>query len=119
MYLKKYLVSFVAAFLSTLVIIGFTSILFALFSPPVWLENAIGFSEYLSAFISALLSGKLIGKKGILTGVICADTYMLLLLVTGMIIFKSVTPAPVLLKVFLISSFIGAAGGIVGVNFKK
>ena len=115
--LKRYIVSFFGAFLITIVIAGIISALFSFFDVPVWLSALPArFLCYFSAFAAAFLSTKGAEKNGLVTGILSADIYMLVLLLAGMIFFGSGFPPENAVKIFSLCSFTGAAGGILGIN---
>ena len=117
---KRYIISFLAAFLTTTVLCGISAVLFSFFAPPDWLQNSfVHYSCYFSAFLAAIFSAMGSRKNGLVTGVICADIYMLILIFAGMIFLKNDFPLKSLLKVFSICSLSGGLGGIIGINFKK
>ncbi len=117
---KRYIISFFAAFLTTLVLCGVAGLLFSFFSPPDWLYNSfIRYFCYVSASLAAFFASKGIQKNGLITGIICADIYMIILILLGMVFFKNSFPSSSALKIFGITSVFGGIFGILGVNFKK
>lgn len=116
----RYLLSFITAFLATAVICAIISIVFAFWSPPEWLYlSFIRCIPFFSAFLTAFFCGAKSEKNGLLTGIICADIYMLILIFAGIIIFKSSFPTESAPGIFSITSAVGAIAGIMGINFKK
>ena len=94
--------------------------MFSLFNPSEWLYNLfVSYFCYLSATVAAFLSVLGAQKNGLITGAICADIHMLLLIFIGMLIFKNEFPSESAMKIFSISSALGAIAGILGINFKK
>lgn len=118
--LRRYIFSFIAAFCITLVICAVTSIIFAFFSPPDRLYSIfIKYFCYFSASAAAFLSAMGTQKNGMITGILCADIYMLVLILAGAIIFKTGFPLSSALKIFGFTSVFGGIAGILGINFKK
>lgn len=116
---KKYIISFIAAFLLTAFLLAVLSVVFAFFPPHVRLLRFVESSSgYFSAFLSALFCARLCAKRGLLTGMACADTYMLLLIAAGFILFKNTFSPQHIIRIFAFSSVSGALGGIIGINFK-
>ena len=117
---KRYILSFLFAFFITVVLCGITGVLFSFLSPPEWMYNLfIRYFCYVSASLAAFFSAIGTQKNGLITGIICADIYMLVLIALGMIFFKSSFPIDSVLKIFGITSVFGGLSGILGVNFKK
>lgn len=118
--LKKYLISYLIALLLTLVILSFLSILFTFFPPSdKLLTFACTHSGTLSAFIAAAVCTYRTGKQGLLTGLISADIYTVLLSFAGWIIFGKNLTVVALSKALTFSSIWGMIGGVLGVNFKR
>ena len=116
----RYLLSFITAFIATAAICAIISIVFAFWGPPEWLYlSFIRCIPFFSAFLTSFFCGAKSEKNGLLTGIICADIYMLILIFAGIIIFKSKFPVNSAAGIFSTTSAIGAIAGIMGINFKK
>ena len=117
---KRYILSFLASYALTLVILGIFSLILSFSRHPLWLPGILcSYSGYFSAFIAALLCTSGIKKNGLITGVICSDIYMMLLILAGTIFFKSTVAFSSLPGILMISSVLGAIGGIIGVNVSR
>lgn len=117
---KRYLLSFITAFIVTAVICAIISVALSLLSPPGWLYSSIiRYIPFFSAFLSAFFCSTKAGKNGLLTGIICADMYMLILILAGVVIFKNSFPVNSAPEIFSITSAAGAVAGILGINLKK
>lgn len=117
--LKKYIFSFMGAFLVTLILGALLCIIFSFFPPgEKLLEILNGSSGYFSAFLAAIFCARLCGKRGFLTGMVCSDIYMTLLFLCGIIFFSNSYDFLSILKIFAASSLCGAVGGIIGINCK-
>ena len=117
---KRYILSFLIAFLLTVVLCAIAGVLFSLFSPPDFLYNFFThYFCYISASLAAFLSAIRAQKNGLITGIICADIYMLALILLGIMFFNSSFPADTALKIFGVTSVLGGISGILGINFKK
>ncbi len=118
--LKRYIISFFIALLVSVLISAICGMLFSFTNPSPnvisVIKNGISF---LPIFIAAFLCAKSTGKNGLLTGIICGNILMLIIIVTGMLVLKNSFPAAAVLKIFSISTALGAAGGILGINFNK
>lgn len=117
---KRHIFSFILSFLITIVIAGILGLIFSAFSPPLWLINVFNagifyFSAALAGFFCTLGSE----KNGFITGALCADIYGLILMLTGMMFFKTVFEFSIFLKVMGITTILGAITGVIGINFKK
>ena len=120
LHMKKYIISYVTAFLITLLILGLLGILFSLLNPPEFATNFVRRYMYcLSSFMAAIFSTYGAKNSGLLKGIVSADIYMAILLVCGMIFFGSAYNVHSLIKILGISSLCGAFGGVIGINFKK
>lgn len=118
--LKRYILSFLIAFLITVVLCAITGILFSFFSPPEWLYNSfIRCFCYVSASIASFLSVMGAQKNGLITGIISADIYMLILIFLGGIFLDNAFPVSSALKIFGFTSVFGGISGVLGINFKK
>ena len=118
--LKRYILSFLMAFLATVVLCAIIGVLFSLFNPPDFLYAFFThYFCYVSVSLAAFFCAIGTQKNGLITGIICADIYMLVLIALGMIFFKSSFPIDSVLKIFGITSVFGGLSGILGVNFKK
>lgn len=117
--LKKYIISFIGAFLITVILQAVLSVAFAFFPPSGKVFEILNAaSSYFSAFICAVFCARTCGKKGFLTGAAASDVYMAVLIFFGVLIFKNCYDLSSLLKIFSISSLCGAVGGIIGINCK-
>lgn len=117
--LKKYIISFILAFIVTLSVLAAASIIFSFLPPPAWLLAAIhDYASLLSAFAAAFFCAKASQGRGFITGIIASDVYIALLLMLGGLLFKSIAPTPSLIKIFALGSVTGAIGGILGINCK-
>lgn len=118
--LKRYILSFLIAFLITVVLCAISGVLFSFFSPPDWLYNSfVRYFCYVSASIAAFLCVMGAQKNGLIKGIVCADIYMLMLILAGMMFFKSAFPTDSALRIFGITSVLGGIAGILGINIKK
>lgn len=118
--LRRYIVSFLAAFLITAVLYAILSVIFVFFSPSDQVYNfLIRYSGYFSASLAAFLSAVRTHKNGLITGIVCADVYMFIVIISGMILLKNSFPADSALKIFGFTSVFGGIAGILGINFKK
>lgn len=116
---KKYAVSFAAAFIITVVLEAVVSLVFTFLPPKDWLLDVIhNYSSYFSAFVAAFLCAKKCGKRGFLTGMVSAIIYMAILFALGGILFKSSIDTAALPGALALCAGCGAVGGIVGINCK-
>lgn len=117
---KKFLFSFILAFLITLVLTGLLAIIFSLSHPSDTTLNFICHSiSFLSSFIVAFLCAGSIGKNGLFTGAVSSCLYMAILTMCGIAFLGNPFDLQSFIKVIGISSLCGALGGIVGINLKK
>lgn len=116
---KKYIAAFLLAFIITIFAQALLSVVFSFLPPPQWLLGAVhGYMVFFSAFLAAFFCARAGSRRGLVTGMAAADTYMLILLFAGIILFKNEAVFSQLIKTFSIASVVGAAGGILGINFK-
>ena len=116
---KKYIFSVLAALLITLIILSVLSIIFALCPPPPLIINGVqNYSFIFTALLSSFLSARASSKKGLVTGIITAFLFFILVLTAGKIFFKATHSLSFLLKNFGIIAICGAIGGIMGINSK-
>lgn len=116
---KKYALSYIISLAITLIVLAITSIVFSFIPPYEWLVNIMhDYIFVLSAFPAAFLCARKSSGRGLLTGVIAADIYILLLIILGGLVFKNAITANSLVKIFLLGSLSGAIGGIWGINSK-
>ncbi|MBQ3023534.1 MAG: TIGR04086 family membrane protein [Clostridia bacterium] len=116
---KKYIVSFLLAFLITLLILSVSSIIFSFFPPSKWVLNL--FSDYaylLSGFIASFLCARASSRRGFITGALASFFYIGILVLLGFLIFNSNIFTLRLTKVFGLSVLCGGIGGILGINSK-
>lgn len=71
-----------------------------------------------SVFVSALISGKKMKSRGLLTGSLVGAAYSLCLYITGVLAFGIMHFSKSFFGIPALSVFIGALGGIAGVNLK-
>ena len=118
--LKRYIISFVLAFILSAVVISVFSIVFHFFSPPQWLYSGIvRYFAYFSACLAAFFSALGTGKNGLIRGFVCADIYMLLLILAGVLFLGNSVSVNSAVKIFGITTVLGAFFGVLGINLKK
>lgn len=116
---KKYIKAFIFSFVLSLVILAAISIVFSFFPPPEFLLEALGSYFYLFPVLTAaFLCGRVSLRRGLLTGLISAFFYILLLVMSGGILFKTVVSADKIISLLIPGLLCGAVGGILGINFK-
>lgn len=116
---KKYIVSFLLAFIITLLIFSVASVVFSFIPPSRWVLRI--FSEYgylISGFIASFLCARASSRRGLLTGALAAVFYIAVLYMLGAAIFKAPLITTKLARVFGLSALCGGLGGILGINSK-
>lgn len=117
--LKKYIISFILAFIITLAALAAASIAFTFLPPPAWLvEGLHDYAFLISGFAAAFLCARASSGRGFITGIISADIYIALLVILGGLVFKNSAPALSVIRIFTLGSVCGAVGGILGINCK-
>ena len=116
---KKYVFSFLTAFIVTVIIEALASFVFAYLKIPSGIIEAVhDYSSYFSAFLAAFLCAMKCGKRGFLTGMISAILYIAFLMAIGGLVFKSSVNIAEIIKLLPIYLICGAIGGIAGINCK-
>lgn len=117
--IKSYIISFVFAFVLTLLLLSILSIIFTFFPPSEMISNfAYDYITTVSAFIAALFCAYRTGKHGLLTGIFSAVFYTATILLPGSMLFGELLPAGIFLRQLAFSAGFGAIGGIIGINLK-
>ena len=117
--LRKYVVSFLLAFIITLLIFSIASVIFSFIPPKDWVLGI--FSEYgylISGFIASFFCARASSRRGFLTGAFAAVFYIAVLYMLGAAIFKAPLITTKLARVFGLSALCGGLGGILGINSK-
>ena len=116
---RKYAFSFLIALCLTLVLMSAISLVFSFFSPPSWLlESLYSYVYIFSSFIAAFLCAKVSSGRGLITGIIASNLYILLLIALGGLVFKNSFESLSFVKIFIPGTVSGAVGGILGINCK-
>lgn len=116
---KKYIVSFLLAFIITLLIFSVASVIFSFVPPSLWVLEI--FSEYgylVSGFIASFFCARASSRRGFITGALAAVFYIAILYMLGAAIFKAPLITTKLARVFGLSALCGGLGGILGINSK-
>lgn len=116
---RKYVVSFLLAFIITLLILSVASIVFSFLPPADWVLRI--FSEYgylISGFIASFFCARASSRRGFFTGALAAVFYIAILYMLGAAIFKAPLITTKLARVFGLSALCGGFGGILGINSK-
>ena len=116
---KKYIVSFLLAFIITLLIFSVASVVFSFVPPAKWVLEI--FSEYgylISGFIASFFCARASSRRGFFTGALAAVFYIAVLYMLGSAIFKAPLITTKLARVFGLSALCGGLGGILGINSK-
>lgn len=117
--MKKYIVSYIIAFLLTVVILSLLSVAFMFFPPSETVLSAVcNYSGIFSAFIAALLCSRKTASRGYLSGMLSACVYTCILMGVGCLLWGKGTLPQGVVSYLIIASVAGAAGGIVGINLK-
>ena len=117
--MKKYIVSYIIAFLLTVVILSLLSVVFMFFPPSEAVLSAIsGYCGIFSAFIAALLCSRKTASRGYLAGMFSACIYTCILIGLGCLLWGEGALPQGVISYLIIASVAGAAGGIVGINLK-
>ena len=117
--MKKYIVSYIIAFLSTVVIISVLSVVFMFFPPSEAVLSAVsGYCGIFSAFIAALLCSRKTTSRGYLVGMLSGGVYTCILVGLGCLLWGKGALPQGMVSYLIIASVSGAAGGIVGINLK-
>lgn len=117
--IKKYVVSFLLAFIITILILSVASVVFSFLPPPDWVLNLLTKYGYLlSGFIASFFCARASARRGFFTGSLAAVFYIAFLYMLGAAIFKSPLITTKLTRVFGLSALCGGLGGILGINSK-
>ena len=117
--MKKYIVSYIIAFLLTVVVLSVFSVVFMFCPPSHTVLSAI--SDYcgiFSAFIAALLCSRKTTSRGYLVGMISGGVYTCILMGVGCLLWGKGALPQGMVSHLIIASVAGAAGGITGINLK-
>ena len=113
-------VSFITAFVVTMVLTGLLSVVFSFFHPSeIIFHYVCRFFGFFSSFTAAFLCAEKIGKNGLFSGIIWGDIYMAVLILCGILFFKNTPDSVSLLKTLAVNSLLCAIAGVMGINFKK
>ena len=117
--MKKYIVSYIIAFLFTVVILSVLSAIF-MFCPPseAVLSVICDYCGIFSAFIAALLCSRKTASRGYLVGMLSGGIYTCILIGIGCLLCGRGALPHGLASYLIIASVAGAAGGITGINLK-
>ncbi len=116
---KKYIRAFFLAFIITVILQAVLSVVFSFFSPSDKIFEIIcSVSPYFASFLAAFFSGYSGEKNGGVTGLIASDIFILILIFSGVIFFKSQFSFNIILKPLSLASLCGICGGIIGINCK-
>lgn len=116
---RKYIFSFLLAFIITLLILSAASVIFSFLPPADWVLAI--FSEYgylISGFIASFFCARASSRRGFFTGALAAVFYIAILYMLGVAIFKAPLTTTKLARVFGLSALCGGLGGILGINSK-
>lgn len=114
--LKNILVSYAISlilFLLFAFILTYTDVEYSIITP---VSVAI---TLISIMIASFMGGKKSSEKGWLTGCITGFLYMLILYITGSIVFKNPTISGNGIIMIIVGILSGALGSIIGINNKK
>lgn len=83
--------------------------------PDAWAGTAAAAAGGLAGFISAFLTARWAGEKGLLHGLVLTGVYTVLYTAIALMLYKELQPVPLLIRsaVFVLC---GALGGILGVG---
>ena len=116
---KKYIVSFLLAFIITLLVFSLLSVIFAFFPPSDYILNiCTKYGYLLSGFVASFFCARASSRRGFLTGAVTAVIYIAILYMLGGAIFKAPVFTAKLMRVFGLSALCGGLGGILGINSK-
>ena len=117
--MKKYIVSYIIAFLFTVVILSVLSAIF-MFCPPseAVLSVICDYCGIFSAFIAALLCSRKTASRGYLVGMLSGGIYTCILIGIGCLLCGRGALPHGLASYLIIASVAGAAGGITGITLK-
>lgn len=117
--MKKYIVSYIIAFLFTLVVLSVLSVVFMFYPPSETVLSVIcDYSGIFSAFVAALLCSRKTTSRGYLVGMISACVYTCILIGIGCLLLGGGALPHGTASYLIIASVAGAAGGITGINLK-
>lgn len=117
--MKKYIVSYIIAFLFTVVVLSVLSVAFMFCPPSEAVLSAIGnYSGIFSAFIAALLCSRKTTSRGYLVGMISGCIYTCILIGIGCLLWGKGALPHAMASHLMLASIAGAAGGITGINLK-
>ena len=118
------LLSVLSGLLSALVITGLSMLIISVIYLSSELTDETARSlvtalALLSVFVSAVVSGVKMKSRGLLTGALIGAAYSLCLYITGFLAFGLFNFSKGIFGIPALSVFIGALGGIVGVNLRS
>lgn len=117
--MKKYIVSYIIAFLFTVVVLSALSVVFAFYPPSQAVLSAVcDYCGIFSAFVAALLCSHKSTSRGYLVGMISACIYTCILMGIGCLLWGRGALPQGMASYLIIASIAGAAGGITGINLK-
>lgn len=117
--MKKYIVSYIIAFLFTLVVLSVLSVVFMFYPPSETVLSVIcDYCGIFSAFVAALLCSRKTTSRGYLVGMISACVYTCILIGIGCLLLGGGALPHGTVSYLIIASVAGAAGGITGINLK-
>ncbi len=117
--MKKYIVSYIIAFLLTVVILSVISVVFMFYPPSeAVLSTVCNYCGIFSAFIAALLCSRKTASRGYLVGMLSACVYTCILMGLGCLLWGEGALPHGMVSYLIIASIAGAAGGITGINLK-
>ncbi len=117
--MKKYIVSYIIAFLFTVLVLSALSVVFMFYPPSETVLSVIcDYCGIFSAFVAALLCSRKTTSRGYLVGMISACVYTCILIGLGCLLWGKGALPHGMVSYLIIASIAGAAGGITGINLK-
>ena len=117
--MKKYIVSYIIAFLFTVVVLSALSVVFMFYPPSqAVLSGVCDYCGIFSAFVAALLCSRKTTSRGYLVGMISGSVYTCILMGVGCLLWGKGALPQGMASYLIIASIAGAAGGITGINLK-
>ena len=117
--MKKYIISYIIAFLFTVVVLSVLSVAFMFYPPSETVLSGVGkYSGIFSAFIAALLCSRKTTSRGYLVGLISGCIYTCILIGIGCLLWGKGALPQGMVSHLIIAAVAGAAGGITGINLK-